>query len=666
MKNKKKILSLIACLSLLTSCNKTIPSTSSCKTTTSTPNSSITPEPEVVDPFSYAITETNGSNVTLTGFDSSLTDEMKLKIEEIRIPENITALNNPDYGLFKGFTNLKRIYIPKTLTTINFGSNSSVSQSPFIYLPSLENIEVDEENLNFKVFPNSNCILNVNNDESNPYTFIAGWKDIVLPEELTEIRKKGWHSYPFANLNSVTSITFHSKITTLLNDDLFINLPNLQNVHLNGLEGYAIETNVLYDTTNYNIVAAWLDCTIPSFISSPTLSNFSSVTSVNLDGVKNLGARPFSGTKIKKIHFPASLETYSGGDFLSRIDNLEEVTSDCEIIGVKGNCVYDTKTKTALGGFKDVVIPEEVEILTNYSFRYNYAITSIHISKNVKSIAGEAFNYINRFREYNDYFKMTLDSENPYFYISNENGCFSLIQNNNDDPQLIYILPNKNKEIITPSELKSFNPLSEAVLTTNFNSKHVNIFKFNEGLLTINATNVLNGLFYDKTEDFNIALPSTLKSILTVSNNSVTSPFCFTTMIKSITINSNNNESDYFKIEGNLLIKKGKTDGNDDLSKDEIICGFSDVEIPERFTSIPAKKLRCNYSITSLTLHKNIISVGQYGLNSLNSLTKIKFKGTLNEFKTYLYSQLKTIYPNVDVTYLNDEGIEETKKMNEL
>ena len=100
MKNKKKILSLIACLSLLSSCNRGTSSNSSCSITTSTPTSSVpTPEPEVINPFDYVETnKTLNDTLNITSFNSSLTDEMKLKITELIIPEEINGVKVTSFG----------------------------------------------------------------------------------------------------------------------------------------------------------------------------------------------------------------------------------------------------------------------------------------------------------------------------------------------------------------------------------------------------------------------------------------------------------------------------------------------------------------------------------------------------------------------------------------
>ena len=149
MKNKKKILSLIACLSLLSACNKTSPSSSSCSITTSTTINS-TPtldiESEIINPFDYAnysIYNLEGSKyfdkpLKLDSFGNELTDEKKLKIEEIHIQErvnviNVTILNNTENGLFYVFNNLKRLYIPKTILSIRVDSAATTS-SAFINL----------------------------------------------------------------------------------------------------------------------------------------------------------------------------------------------------------------------------------------------------------------------------------------------------------------------------------------------------------------------------------------------------------------------------------------------------------------------------------------------------------------------------------------------------
>ena len=677
MKNKKKILSLIACLSLLSSCNLDRNGNRYCPIDStpdiSTPIPEPEPEPEIVDPFDYQITSNSSNgNVVLMGFNPLLTSEMKLKIEEITIPEYINELYNTQDGLFRGFDNLKVIKIPSNVNTIDIIETSASSYNygqihPFQYLPSLENIEIESD----YYYTEGNCLIRRdftqdskgNRTLTGKLSLICGWGDVVIPEEITNLT-----TVPrlYAN-QSITTIKLHSKLTYLGGTGNIRDMPKLKNIDLNGNTRFKIDegSNVLYYDTS--IYAAWGDIKIPSSITTVNLDYCSSVTSIEL-GNQVTTINAIRGAKIKTLHIPSSVTSVTSYAF-RQLENLESITLDENqtYLSVKGNCLYLTENKKILSGWGDVVIPDEIDNLdydSGYGFYTCYSIKSIKLGKNINSISYENnyFRYINRNRELKDYFKFIDNEENQKFRI--KSNCLVSIEGNEET--VIFALPDSEGNIVLPSSATDFN----AVLS-DLEPTHIKSIKFNEGLKSISYSgNLFSNDFKNITE---IVLPSTIETISYAYNI-----FRRLTNLEKLSING---ENKYYKVEGNCLIKKGKTEsGLDNPSSDEVVFGFGDVRVPERITELTNDTFYYNNSIKSITLHnkiKNISRLSFYYLN-LSYLANFKtfnFLGTLEEFKanldntTYsIFSRLQTDFKNenVLVSYLDENGNKVSKLLSEI
>ena len=390
MKNKKKILSFVTSLLLLTSCNKKVFDSSNCPITNSTPSVPIepTPEPENINIFDYAKTAINADEtISLISFEG-LTSEEKLKVEEIVFPESINGktltviLDETRDGIFFGFDNLKRISIPKTVTKIEYlKNNAPYLSSPFINLPNLESITIDSENKYLKVIEGSNCLI-TSTDNFITANVICGWKDVVIPDVVTNI-----DSYTFSYNDSITSITLNPNVE--LKTYAFTYLNNLKSMDLNGNTSYILEKDskggVLYSpnitTAGSKIYAAYGDITIPSEFSSLTnsnlyLCNFNSVTS---------------------IHLPANFLQLNYTTF-SNLPNLENITVDSNVtryvVPDGSNLLVDVNATSSISpiaaAWKDVVVPDNVTYVTLNNFT---SVTSCKLHESVSRLGSYAFSY---------------------------------------------------------------------------------------------------------------------------------------------------------------------------------------------------------------------------------------------------------------------------------
>ena len=395
MRNSKKLLSLIACLSLLSSCNKKNISSSLCPVTDST-LTTVNPTPEPVPTKTveelnkelfenYAIVENNTVGDTgglrLLGFQENIPEEY-LNLDTLIIPEtinenNLTALATIDNGLFGKFSKVEIIKLSKTISSISLMSSNEQS-SPFTFLPNLKNIIVDPDNQYYEVpetedGKSSNLLF-----AKDGKWIVCGWKDVIIPEKITSITSNAFNS----NL-SVTSITLHSQVN-YIHKTSFQYIDNLTKIDLNGNGRYKIDknTNILYSGST--IYAAWGEVTIPDSITSLSLDGFSSVTKVTLhEGVTTLPDNAFRSTKITSLDIPASVTSISQSAF----NGLTEITN----ITIGEGSPYESSKSVILlkesygliYAFGDAILPDDKTAYAGTNFEYCYSLTSLTVTNNI-------------------------------------------------------------------------------------------------------------------------------------------------------------------------------------------------------------------------------------------------------------------------------------------
>lgn len=646
MKKQKKILSFIACLSLLSSCNKNTPTSNSCSVTTST--STTTPDEKpfnILDHLNFNLIEKSLDNLIkdsydFVGFDSTITEQQKLSVTEFRFPEEynskpITTLSAGNY--FEGFSNLKRIILPKTIKTIRTSSNSTIYSNLFCFLPALEEIVLEEGNEILEIKEGSNCLIKrnytINSDGTRNYTddyiFVTAWKECVIPNEIKSIEGKA-----FLNNQSVTSIKLNKDLTLKIGDNTLRGIQNLTNVDVGENTNYIVEGNCLIDKTDRYIYTAWGDVTIPkagNTYKQINLSDCYSVTSVDIPddcGYTSTAGSSFANTQIKEIHFSSTIETIAP---LTRNKNLTKVTVSENNLkyGCEGNCIYLKETNIAFTGCGDVIIPEGIQTIEKQGFNNNY-ITSIHFPSTLNSMNTS-------FRECSDLKKITISENNKNFEV--KNNCLIQIDKSTNDKIVILALSNENGDVILPDDATVYYTNSLGQVGPNENAKSI---KFNDGLKEIRLIGDNTPLFSVRNKFITeIELPLSIEKIgfsddegKIISATGITA-FSYLTCLTKLSFTGNRTSNNYYKIDGNCLIKKGS---KDDYSDGKIIFGYGDVIIPEYITELPDYLFSFNYSITSLTLHKNIAKVGastfkniRYDISGL--FDTINFLGTLEEFE---------------------------------
>ena len=685
MKNKKKILSLIACLSLLSSCNKSVPSISSCSVTTSTakPTPSKTVEELNKELFeNYAIIEkdvdTSSKGNYLNGFKENIPEEY-LKLETLIIPENIhgeiieNISNTIRNGMFQQFSNLKNIIIPSTIKAIFSNSISSTLSSPFMNLPNLENIKV-ENNDNFYV--SGNCLIRKGEQEDrSDDEIICGWGEVILPEFVSKL-----DNYVFAENSSITKITLNTKLNEI-NKYTFRRLEKLANIDTGDNTMYFVKDNALYSETTVNptFYTAWSNAKITGVFSSITFNYCYSLTSVDLSQcseLKSFSSEGFQYTAIEELTIPSTVTRLEKNNF-KYMDKLKKITiedTDSVFKVEPGtNCLYDssklniTNNTPIIAGWGDVKVPSPIKKLLNSDFLGNASITSITLHKEVDTISGQPnspsnssdpFRGINRNRELEDYFKLYVEEGNPTFKM--KDNC--LVTNyDSDDETALLVFPDTNGAISFPDSVRIVN-LFNSNFTEICNSSDIKSLNFNDNIKELNPRN--NFTSYNFNFE-NITLPYSLEKLTSTSNTF----FKGLGNIKSMSFSNNRTENETFKIESNCIVKKkAHIDGGD-----RFIFGYRDIIMPESVTSLGLNEdpystnifanLKSLTSITFKHTNFNYVDSETFKELSTSSCTDINYYGTLEEFKTKEYKDgtssnvMTTMYKAISNNKENNQTI---------
>ena len=650
MKNKKKILSLIACLSLLSSCNKTTPSSSSCSITTSTPTSNN--EDEIID-FTKVFNVANTTNTSDSTYAiSSTKDEYKTKLKEVIIPKEINGIKVTGIyaDAFKDCINITSITLSENIDYIYY--TSSQTSSPFSNLPNLMNITVNSNNPNFYV--EGNCLIekvsSINSSTgekelTGELRLICGFNNnVTIPEDVTTIR-----SYAFSKNLTIKTIKLHSNINSsnFSDNSVFSYIDNLEDIDLNGLTTYTKKGNCIYNDKVTSPIAAWKDVDYPSGsnITSFYLGTYSSVTSVTIhDNISQISSRAIASTKIKSITIPKSVNTISSISLRFSAELNEIIVEDGNPnFYVEGNCLIQNAStgKLIVAAYGDVVIPDYITSIEN-EFLCFYSITSIKLNKNITSLSSKTdymsnaydpFRGINDYKTVDNYFKLYVDEENPIFRM--KDNC--LVTNYDTENETVLIaFPNENGEVSFPSSSRIIN-----LFNTNFteicNPEDIKSIVFHDNIKELRGRNNFLYFPYQLQCFENLVLPYSL-----ISLKSSRSFFVGVENIKSVTFSNNRTENDTFKIEGNCIIKKnGHIDGND-----MFVFGWGDVILPTSVTSLGYNN--SNYgtnifsgqsSITSITFLNNNFKYVEYQTfaDLTSSCKEINYYGTLKEFLTKEY-----------------------------
>ena len=314
--------------------------------------------------FYFTATE---NSVVITGVKNKT-------ITEVIVPDYVTSIG---YGAFNGCTNIETVtiptlairYIPKDkLKTVVITSGGSIGSSAFQNCTGLTSITIPDS---------------VTSIGSDAFSGCSGLTSITIPDSVTYIG-----SSAFQNCTGLTSVTIGSSVT-YIDASAFRGCTNIETATIPTLAIGYIPKNKLKTvviTSGENIgFEAFSGCsgltsiTIPdsvTSIGSYAFYNCSGLTSITIpDSVTSIGSSAFYGcTGLTSIYYTGDIAGWCG------ISGLNNIMSSPRTLYIDGNKVEG-----------ELIIPEGVTSIGDYTFAWCHGLTSVTIPDSVTSIDDYAF-----------------------------------------------------------------------------------------------------------------------------------------------------------------------------------------------------------------------------------------------------------------------------------
>ena len=316
-------------------------------------------------------------------------------IEEIEIPEGIREIKNNAFSKCK---KLYKVVLPESLEKIDANA--------FLYCNNLTNIEINENNKNFKF---KNGIL-MNSDESEMLIILSSainGDTFVIPDGITNIESNQLEMY-----SQIKNINIPSSVTKIGSEFINKNITKVNIAEEN--EKYETYKNGIYEKVNG--------------IREKIIRYYGTEEVVEIEkGIKIIGSDCFNNKNITNITLPESLEEIGGTAF--RITKLERLSLGKNIKKLEPTFLYFSKiteltiaeenpyyvvendvlySKDNKDGKKELLlIIEPIGAVTEFEIPYGVTkigrqafynqnkMTKVIIPETVKEIEPNAFGYCN-------------------------------------------------------------------------------------------------------------------------------------------------------------------------------------------------------------------------------------------------------------------------------
>jgi hypothetical protein len=313
-------------------------------------------------------------------------------LTSIIIPEGVTSIQNNTF------------YDCTSLTSVTMlGSVTSIGTNAFYNCTSLNKVDIADLE--------AWCKIDFSRNYDNPlyyakHLYINGTEltDLVIPETITDIKK-----YTFYNCKSLVTVTIPENVTSS-GEYAFSVCTNLTRVNTPDIEAWCkisfsnSTSNPLYYAKHLYINdAEATDIVIPGTITNInnyTFYNCESLKSVIFsEGVTSIPTNAFTNcTSLETIYVPKSLTTFASKAFatctsLNKVD-IADLEAWCKIDFADrySNPTYYAQHLYINGSLlTNLVIPESLTAIKNYTFEGCDDLVYIDFGSNVTSIGYESF-----------------------------------------------------------------------------------------------------------------------------------------------------------------------------------------------------------------------------------------------------------------------------------
>ena len=336
----------------------------------------------IIDGIYYDINSTDKTlTVTYGPYTGNLVIPSEVDLGEIY---TVTAIAESAFG---GCSGLTSVTIPNTVTTIGNNAFDGCSGLTSIVIPSSvtsigDRVFVNCSGLNSVTLPNT--ITVIGNQFFSGCTSLAS---ITIPISVTSIGNEA-----FYNCSSLTSITIPSSVTSI-GFYAFFQCANLNSIDIQG--------NIpIIEEHTFDGCTSLTSITIPSSVKSINNDAFSGCTSLtNIEipnGVSSILTHAFYGcTSLKSVSIPISVksinqEVFWGCSNLKQV-KIEDLGAWCKIQFGAYPFPYNHQLYLNNEEITNLVIPENITSVENYTFFGCSGLKTVSIHNNVNSIGIDAF-----------------------------------------------------------------------------------------------------------------------------------------------------------------------------------------------------------------------------------------------------------------------------------
>ena len=309
-------------------------------------------------------------------------------ITEFVVPEGVEEIGK---DAFSGNKQLTKLILPSTLKTIGEGAFSNTGLKEIVFPATMKTIP-------YGILDNTQIekiVLSEGVEEIGDYAFANNklLKSVVLPSTLKKI---GRGAFKDSNLESVILPSGLEEIAEeafSYNKLSAVTLPT----YLKTLGDHSFSNNNLKEVT----LPSRLEVLGTAFVDNSELSKITFSEGLKeIRGASYSSPSAFSGTSIKSVVLPKSLEKIGDGAFYD-LKGLADISIPENVTSIGNEAFYNTGLTSidlpanlkTIGRFafsgtklKKVVLPSRVETIGDHAFSIE-SIESVHIPRSLKSIS---------------------------------------------------------------------------------------------------------------------------------------------------------------------------------------------------------------------------------------------------------------------------------------